>query len=205
MRTAGLALANSPMALALAISQTIITLLLFGLFLGIRRLFERESLRIRPDGLSSYEVFHRDGKWSALRSDQSFQFRAALFYAGFFYLWVPALAYRYGWAKAVFLVALPFAGIPIGALIASNYGEPSASILAGMVLVAFIRSALSIQVGISSMRWMREAKISRGWTLVGQCSAIAATEAIRFFNPPQPKSESTNLFKQLPRFFDRAR
>ena len=118
-----------------------------------------------------------------------------------FYWWTPVLVYRYGWAKAVLLVAVPFAGIPMAALIASHYAEPSDRIWIGLVLVAFIRCMLSIQVGISSVRWKREAQIARGWTRVGQCPATDATEAIRVFNPPVPKSESTSLPMRLRKIF----
>ncbi|WP_188710279.1 hypothetical protein [Polaromonas eurypsychrophila] len=184
-------------ALAFVLIQVVLTLILVGIFLWIRSLFRLDPPRIRLDGLSSYEVFQRKGKWSALLSEQSFQLRPALFYAGFFYVWVPVLIYRYGWKKAVFLVALPFAGIPIGALFASYYDWPDARIFVGMMLVIILRSMLSIQVGISSTGWMREAKINRGWVPVGQCSAVASTEAIRIFIPAAPNSKNINFVKRL--------
>lgn len=192
------------MALILAFVQAIICLLFFGLFLGIRSLLKSDPPRIKLEGINTYAVFQRKEKWLALKSDNSFQLWDALFYAGFFYLWLPVLVYRYGWGKAFFLVALPFVGMPLGALLASNYGEPAARMFVGMVLVAFIRAMLSIIVGVSSVGWVRQAKIIRGWTLVGECSATAATEAIRVFNPPVFTPKPMNLFKRLHKFFVRA-
>ena len=103
-------------ALALVLIQAVLTPILLSVFLSVRSLFRRDLPQIQQDALSSYEVFQQKGKWSALLSQQTFRLRPALFYAGFFYVWVPVLIYRYGWKKAVYLVALPFVGIPIGAL-----------------------------------------------------------------------------------------
>lgn len=185
----------------LALFQTIATLILFGLFLGIRSLLKSDLPKIAPEMPCSYEVFHKYGSWLALRLDQSFQSLTALFYAGFFYLWTPILVFRYGWSKAALLVLLPFAGIPIAALIASHYAVPSDQVWIGMVLVALIRCMLSIRVGICSVRWKREAKITRGWIRVGQCTATGAAEAIRVFNPPAPRATSTKLFGRLRKYF----
>lgn len=193
------------MALTLALIQAIVCLLFFALFLGIRSLLKSDAPRTRPEGITTYEVFQRKGKWLALKSDNLFQLRDALFFAGFFYLWLPVLVYRYGWGKAFFLVALPFVGIPLGALLASHYGgAPEARMFVGMVLAAFIRALLSIVVGVSSARWVREVRVIRGWTLVGEWAATGATEAIRAFNPPAPKPKPVNLFRRLHRFFVRA-
>lgn len=193
------------MAFIFPLFQAVICLLFFALFLGIRNLLKSNPPQNRPEGTSIYEVFQRKGKWLALHSDKSFQLRDALLYAGFFYLWLPVLVYRYGWSKALFIVALPFVGIPIGALLASHYGESDARVLVGMVLVALIRALLSIVVGASSIRWVREAKIIRGWTSVGECGAKAASEAIRVFNPEAFRPKPVNLFRRLHRFFVRAR
>ena len=123
------------------------------------------------------------------------------FLCRFFYFWTPVLVYRYGWAKAVLLVAIPFAGIPIADLIASRYAESSDVSLIKLVMVAFIRCMLSIQIAISSVRWKRNVQIARGWTRVGQCPAIDATEAILVFNPPVPKSESTSILMRFRKIF----
>lgn len=188
-------------ALALVLIQAVLTLILFSVFFWVRSLFRRDLPRIPQDALSSYEVFQRKGKWSALLSQQTFQLRPALFYAGFFYVWVPVLIYRYGWKKAVYLVALPFVGITIGALYAFYYDQPDARLLVGMMMVIFLRSALSIQVGIKSAGWMRETRIIRGWIPVGQCSAAAGTEAIRMFSPTAPNSKKINFVQRLRKFF----
>ena len=181
----------------LALFQTIATLILFGLFLGIRSILKSDLPKIKPEKPCSYEVFYKNGSWLALRFDQSFQMLAALFYAGFFYLWTPILVFRYGWSKTALLVLLPFAGIPIAALISSHYAVPSDRIWIGIVLVALIRCMLSIRVGICSVRWNSEAKITRGWIRVGQCTATGAAEAIRVFNPSAPRAKSTYLFTRL--------
>ena len=187
----------SQIATKLAIFQIITTLVMFGIFWGIRSFFKRHPSQTQSEVLPEYEVFHRDGVWSAYRLDESFQLWAAILYAGFFYWWTPVLVCRYGWAKAVLLVVVPFAGIPIAGLMASRYAESGDEILIAWILVPLIRCMLSIQIGISSVRWVRQAQIARGWTRAGQCTATDAEEAIRVFNPPEPKVESKSLLMRL--------
>ena len=187
----------SQIATKLAIFQIITTLVMFGIFWGIRSFFKKQPLQSRSEVLPEYEVFLKDGVWSVNRLDKSFQLWSAILYAGFFYWWTPVLVYRYGWKKTVLLMVVPFAGIPIAGLIASRYAESGSEIWIGMLLVPLIRCMLSIQIGISSARWVRQAQIARGWTRVGQCTATYAEEAIRVFNPPELKVESKSLLMRL--------